>query len=132
MKAFPIQYEAGIPLWVRRLTVDFVNWYLENYGVDQQIKIRLCNAGYLDPGDHTLNYGVFFRSKGRLHIYIATRWRDWKQDGYIKTCHEGKWTILDSLAHELCEYEKWRDNKAGNHRGIQNRIDSLIRKFNDA
>ena len=38
-------------------------------------------------------------------------------------------SILNTFAHEWCEYEKWRDGKVRNHRGLHQRADALIRRF---
>lgn len=37
--------------------------------------------------------------------------------------------ILQVFAHEWCEYEKWRDNKPRNHRGLQQRQVALVQRF---
>ena len=129
MRAFRIQYDKGVAKWVRQLTVDFANWFLENFGVDHQIKIRLFAAGYLDTGNESPAYATFFHRYGKPNIYVATWWYYWRDDGHVKDRQEAREEFLDSLAHEFCEYHKWRRGVPNNHRGIQRQIDSLVRRF---
>ena len=38
-------------------------------------------------------------------------------------------SFLDTFAHEFVHYEKWRDKRPQNHRGLQQRVNALINRF---
>ncbi len=63
-------------------------------------------------------------------IHVATWWYYWREYGWVKNRSEAKEEILDSLVHEFVHYEKQCRKIPSNHRGLQQRVNSLIRRFN--
>lgn len=129
MRTFRYYYHGPVAKWVRRLVIDFANWFKRNCGVDHQITIRLYANGYLDSGGKTLAFGCFARRWGKPCIWLATWWYYWRDDGHVKNRQEAREELLDSLAHEFAEYDKWRRGVPNNHRGIHQRINSIVRTF---
>ncbi len=130
MRAYRIYHEPHVHKWVKQLTVDFANWFLEEVGLDHQITIRLYAAGSLDPGNG-LAMACFGLRRDKPCIWVATWWYFWREDGRVKDRKEAREEILDSLAHEFVHYDKWRRGLPRNHRGLQQRVNALIRRFND-
>ena len=64
-------------------------------------------------------------------VWVATWWYFWRDDGFVQNKTEAREEYLDTLAHELCHYDKWRREIDRNHRGLQKRVESLVRKFNE-
>jgi hypothetical protein len=131
MRAFRTYHDPEVALWVKHLTVDFSNWFLENVGVDHQITIRLRAAGSLKTSTG-LAAACFGLRNGKPCIWVATWWYYWREEGKVKNRQEARDEILDSLAHEFAHYDKWRRGAARNHRGLQRQVDSMIRQFNYA
>jgi len=128
MRTFRYYYHGPVAKWVRRLVIDFANWFKRNCGVDHQITIRVYANGYLDTGNG-LAYGCFARRWGKPCIWLATWWYFWRDDGVVKNRDEAREEILDCLVHEFAEYDKWRRGVPNNHRGIQRRVDFITRQF---
>jgi hypothetical protein len=122
-------YHGPVAKWVRELTIEFVNWYKQNYIVEHEIVFRLYVAGYLDSGRPTGDYGCFAPRCGNACIWLATWWFYWRDAGTVKDRAQAREEYLDTLAHELCHYDKWRRGSNG-HRGLQRRVDAMLRQFN--
>lgn len=129
MRTFRYHYHGNVPKWIRKLTIEFTNWYKRNYSVDHQITFRLYVAGYLDSGSPKPSYGCFALRSGEPCIWLATWWYYWRDAGVVKDRAEAREEYLDTLAHELCEYDRWRRGLPNNHRGIQKHINAIVRRF---
>ncbi len=129
MQAFRISHDREVEIWVRKLAVDFTNWYLNRVGVEHQIKIYLRACGELST---PVGLGIACFNSYGPRIWIATWWPYWCEDGIIQDQADAYEIILDSLAHELVHYEKWSRGIPNNHRGLQPRVDRLLREFNAA
>ncbi len=130
MRAFKIYHDPEVALWVKKLTVDFSNWYLNTVGVDHQITIKLHAAGAIaTPIGRAM--ACFNGRGGKPCIWVATWWYYWRDDGRVRNRQEAYDEILDSLAHEFIHYEKWSRKIPSNHRGLQRRVNSLIRRFHE-
>ena len=107
--------------WAGDVALVFLRWVTQHSPLRHSLKVYLCPT-------HTLRtckgpaYGFFTPGRPPF-IAVACRRKHRTSLGRFTD------DILETLAHEWCEYEKWRDGRVRNHRGIQNRIDYLIRRF---
>lgn len=132
LRAFLIYHDKEVAKWVKQLTVDFTNWFLEEYGVEHQIRLYLYAAGSLRNGKNGDMGAAFFDvTNGKPHIRVAVWWYFWRDAGAVRNREEARQEILDSLAHELVHYNKWRRGIGRNHRGLQQTVDKMIRRFNE-
>jgi hypothetical protein len=132
MRHFRTYHDPEVAKWVKQLTKDFSNWFLENVGVDHQITIRLLAAGsiIIRTGRAAACFGL---QREKPCIDVATWWYFWREDGWVTNRVEARAFILESLAHEFSHYDKWRRGvQWENHRGLQRQVDSMIRKFNNS
>lgn len=132
MKAFQISRESHVAKWIWNLTVDFTNWYLDTYEVDHQVVIRLREAGSILPDDGRPCWAVFgILPNDQPVIEVATWWYFWRDDGLVKNRDEARNEILDSLAHELAHYDKFRRGVSTDHRGLQQKVNRMVEQFKD-
>ena len=90
-------YHGPVAKWVRELTIEFVNWYKQNYIVEHEIIFRLYVAGYLDSGRPTGDYGCFAPRCGNACIWLATWWFYWRDAGTVKDRAQAREEYLDTL-----------------------------------
>ena len=106
--------------WIVDLHRVFAAWLTDHYKLQHNMTV------YLHPTTQLVtSQGLacgYFVSGRRPTIVLACR-------PPSKTFYTCLHDLLDTFAHEWCEYEKWRDHKPGNHRGLQQRVDALIRQF---
>jgi len=133
MHKFSITYFDRTPLWVRGLHIAFAGWLAKHYPIKHQIKVYLWPFVSIATFDGGRCWGYFSDEKP-LEIGLACRWpacckcrpKQCTRDRSIK-CHE----LLDCFAHEFVHYERWRDKRPQNHRGLQRRVNALVRRFED-
>lgn len=105
--------------WVNDLCYAFTAWYIAHHSVPDGLNIYLYPLREIPtPKGPALGY---FMPGRRPTIGVACP----RHGSFSGRCD----LILHTLAHEWCEYEKWRDRIPRNHRGIDNRTDALIRRF---
>ena len=120
MKKLRIYHCGRIAGWVADAHWAFGAWLTKNY-----------------PLRHNLD--LFLKATSSLTTCKGPAW------GYfypafppaiVLACRRPKYTLnkrcgdlLDTFAHEWCHYEQWRDGHKFHHRGLQRRVDSLIRLF---
>jgi hypothetical protein len=127
--------EEEVPKWTIRLLGTCADWLATDYDLRHTITLNVPASGYLIIGDETKRcYGMF----GYLNkatdvpiIWIAGYWYYWKGT-LADNRAEASAFLLDTLIHEFVHYEQWRDGKAFSHRGLDRRVDSLVRRFYDA
>jgi hypothetical protein len=106
--------------WINDLHCVFAGWLVEHYSLQHNLDVYLHPVRVLDTRKG-LAWG-FFTPGRRPVIVLACR----PGSGSFTQCYNH---LLDTFAHEWCEYEKWRDGKVRNHRGLQRRVDALIHRF---
>lgn len=81
----------------------FVLWLQTVIRVEHKITIEL-ESEWLD--------GAFFPPLDGVYVFVVM--------------NEG---VLDTIAHELCHYEQWRDGRKLSERGVKQRAAALVKRW---
>jgi hypothetical protein len=106
--------------WVAALHQAFAIWLRQKYVLKHTIRIHLCQKSELLTR-HGPAWGYF--NPGKRPAIVVTCLRPGKTED------ERFFRLLDTMAHEWVHYEQFRDNKPLSHRGLQRRVDGLVREF---
>lgn len=106
--------------WIDDLHRVFAAWLVRQYPLRHNLDVYLHPSRVLNTCQGPA-WG-FFTPGRRPAIVLACR-------PPSKSLSQRLNHLLDTFAHEWCEYEKWRDNKTRNHRGLQQRVDALVNRF---
>jgi hypothetical protein len=128
---FRISCGNKVPVWVQDLHLAFANWLEDTYNVKHGIEVYLFNNQTLPTDDTQRAWGLFtilkpseFKAFKKKTPFIGLTGNRRNTTRRLKERH-----FVYIFAHEFCHYEQWRDGKPLNHRGLENRVNSLVRKF---
>ena len=128
---FFLKVHDGVRKWIVGDVQRFAE-YLETVSPSKhRICIELCPAPAVAVyGDKSgeCGFGVFIRRLVKCGIAIACDWLPYRKDG-ISGRADARRLILESLAHEWCHYERFRDGRPDNHRGVERRTRCLVDRF---
>lgn len=116
--------EQRVALWIVGLHVAFAEWLLNHSKPRHHLTVFLHARPTLPVPDGRRCLG-FYTPRDRV-IGLACRLQLPRRNT-SKTVHIRM--LLDDFAHEYVHYERHRDNKAQNHRGLQQRVDTLCVRF---
>ena len=124
-------FNRGVPKWVFAMHCVFAQWLKDSYPVRHYILTDLMNRASVSRKEHYV--GTFSASSYRKccpNITLACKTPSIKGlDRY--TQHSFKvYELLNTFAHEFVHYEQWRDKKPMTHRGVENRVLAILKKFN--
>jgi len=112
---------------LRTLLTEFATWLDANYRVEHEITVRLFNKPQLSHTDKTFSAASFYHGD-KPEIWLAVKWRNWAN---ILSWEMARLYLLDSFAHEFCHYARWKSGEKnwGNHRGLQRRVNAMLKRF---
>ncbi len=126
--AFAIKHYDRVPRWVASVHIAFANWLADHHLICHTIAVHLTPSISLPTRDGRRCWGCFHPDK-QLTITLACGRP--KIDGRLPDRGLQIGFLLGNFAHEFVHYEQWRDNKATNHRGLENRVDALLGRFRE-
>jgi hypothetical protein len=122
MRKIVIDAPTATPKWMVEAARQFLTYVGLNAPLDvflmPQRRIKIPR---LKTRRGSIVLGVFSSRKTHPGIIVACRQKGSRQLRLF-------W-LIQTLAHEWCHYEKWRDGKVQNHRGVPQRTDALTLRF---
>ena len=119
-------YDTKVPKWIRDVHITFSNWLAANYSIPTRLNVYLYPEVVL-KFDALRFWGYFNPSYKYPRIGLACGRP--RIDGKFPSQDDQIDHFLHTFAHEFVHYERWRDNKPQNHRGVENRAHGLVNKF---
>lgn len=126
--AFSIKHYDRVPKWVVNTHIMFADWLAEHYPIPHTIVVHLTPSVSMPTNDGRRCWGCFQPGKPPNIILACGRPRI---DGRLPDRGLQLGFLLGNFAHEFCHYERWRDGRAMNHRGVENRVDGLLKRFRE-
>ncbi len=128
--AFQFIESTHVPCWVRDYCAVFSNWLEERFTIPHKIVTLVVPVAAFQDYDRVKYLGFFSPTVlGRPWIGLACRQRVGRSRNPRIRHGRRIHALLHTFAHEFAHYEKWRDKKVNNHRGIPQRTDRLVREF---
>jgi len=124
--AFSIKHYDRVPKWVAGVHIAFADWLADNHLVLHTLAVPLTPSISMPTNDGRRCWGCF--QPGEPPNIVLACGRP-KIDGHLPDRGLQIGFLLGNFAHEFCHYEQWRDNKAANHRGVEDRVDGLLKRF---
>ncbi len=124
--AFSIKHYNRVPRWVAGIHIALANWLADHYPIPHTIAVHLAPNVSLPTNDGRRCWGCFHPGRQPTITLACGRPRI---DGRLPDRGLQTAFLLGNFAHGFVHYEQWRDEKAMNHRGIENRVDGLLRRF---
>jgi len=125
-RAFSIKHYDRVPKWVAGVHIAFANWLADHYLIRHTIDVHLAPSISMPTHDGRRCWGCFRPGKQPAITLACGRP---KINGRLPNRDLQIGFLLGNFAHEFVHYEQWRDNRTANHRGIENRVDGLIKRF---
>jgi hypothetical protein len=113
-----IIYDPKLPKWIVTLHVKFAEWLQATYDIKHSITIKLYNNRSLKTLYKIKCWGYF--EPDAQTIGLACR----RPPNWPWAIH-----VLEVFAHEFCHYERYRDGRKQNERGIDKRALAMVRRF---
>lgn len=112
-----LHFDPKISSRVKRLYLEFLEWLLTQTEITDLDITFYHKRSLFRVNKREAAYGAFRPGI----IILASRPRDRQQLSQL--------LLLRTFTHEIIHYERWRDGKVNNHRGIEQRVKGLILKY---
>lgn len=119
----------NLPKWVRNVHKHFARWLEKTYPIEHRIDVALNTSVERKLSDGVRYVGYFLPvGKRKADIVLNCGWQEFfREDKKYRFIYH-----IGIFAHEFVHYEKYRDGRRQNHRGLQNRAKAItLRYFNE-
>jgi hypothetical protein len=115
---------SGVPQWIVGLYKAFAEWLLPQSPCPHNLKVYLYPRTSIPTHDGRRCVGYF--NENTLEIGLAC-WFQCSRDDWDQRARRA----LDNFAHEYIHYERFRDGRTQNHRGLNRRVAAVCCRFED-
>jgi len=129
MTNLPLRIRRGVARCHRVDLLAFRDWVEPQVELRHKIPIHVVPAPTVVAPDGQVGLGAFAVHSDRIEIWVAADLTDVERDHPDLGADDMRAIVLESLMHELMHYEQWRDGRAMNHRGVEQRAQSAVQKF---
>lgn len=106
-----------VPKESKRLLREASDYAKDNLGIEHAVVVLAYSRGWLELQDGRSIWGCFHAEWDALVLTVAAGFSRHPADA------------VETLFHEICHYEQFRDRKLVCERGVASRSRSLTRKF---
>lgn len=117
---------SGVPKYAAEAVRKAVRRAAAVMAVRHRLTVHVVPAPVvIEPHWDAAGFGCFMSGSGRIYIGGLSP-SVFRLQGATHT--EAVFGIAETVFHELVHYEQWRDGKPMNHRGLQQRVNALMRE----